>query len=246
MYVICYVALGYENKHLKLNLCYYLRNLIYTFINLSNLNLALSWPSYSTVVVPIAWCPECLFLIFELGHFDLPNQLCDCIPGIGTYEHYDHVNLVTPYRVGTFPTRLLFSYRQMRIKHTFSKYETPILGNLGCLLNCPVRPWCPECLFLIFELGHFDLTNQLCDCIPVIGTYERCDHVNLVSAAPNWHIPYSITFWVIGKWESSILFLDTKPLFWAPWPIGPGSPTPSVNQPSSSRSWLGDRKSPQW
>ena len=82
----------------------------------------------------------------------------------------------------------------MRIKHTFSRYETPILGTLGCLLNCPVRPWCPECLFLIFELGHFDLPNQLCDCIPGVGTYERCDHVNLVSAAPSWHVPYSITF----------------------------------------------------
>ena len=53
--------------------------------------------------------------------------------------------------------------------------------------------------FLTFELGHFDLPNQLCDCIPVVCTYERCDHVDLVSAAASWHVPYSITFRVMAK-----------------------------------------------
>ena len=48
--------------------------------------------------------------------------------------------------------------------------------------------------FLKFELGHFDLPNQLCDWIPVVATYERCDYVNLESAAPSWHVAYSITF----------------------------------------------------
>ena len=54
--------------------------------------------------------------------------------------------------------------------------------------------WCPECYFLIFEVGHFDLLNQLCDHINGVGTDERCDHVNLVSAAPSWDFPYSVTF----------------------------------------------------
>ena len=43
------------------------------------------------------------FLNFELGHFDLPNQLCDGVSGMCTYERCDHVNLV-----GAFPARLLF------------------------------------------------------------------------------------------------------------------------------------------
>ena len=38
--------------------------------------------------------------------------------------------------------------------------------------------------FLNFELGHFDLPNQLCDCIPEVGTYARRAHVNLMRAAP--------------------------------------------------------------
>ena len=30
-----------------------------------------------------------------MGHFDLPNQLCDCIPGVGTYERRAYVNLMS-------------------------------------------------------------------------------------------------------------------------------------------------------
>ena len=67
-------------------------------------------------------------------------------------------------------------------------------GFHGCFIDTYNLAWCPECLFLIFELGHFDLPNQLCDCIPGVGAYERCDHVNLVSAVLSWHVPYSITF----------------------------------------------------
>ena len=48
--------------------------------------------------------------------------------------------------------------------------------------------------FLTFELGHFDLPNQLWDCIPGVCTYERCDYVDLVSAAPSWPVPNSTTF----------------------------------------------------
>ena len=41
--------------------------------------------------------------------------------------------------------------------------------------------------FLILEFGHFDLPNQLCNCIPVVDTYEHCDHVNLLSTITNEH-----------------------------------------------------------
>ena len=41
--------------------------------------------------------------------------------------------------------------------------------------------------FLNFELGQFDLPNQLCECIPGVGTYDRCNYVNLVSAVKIWH-----------------------------------------------------------
>ena len=34
------------------------------------------------------------FLTFELSNFDLPSQLCGCIPGVGTNERCDYVNLV--------------------------------------------------------------------------------------------------------------------------------------------------------
>ena len=70
--------------------------------------------------------------------------------------------------------------------------------------------------FLNFELGHFDLPNQLCDCIPGVGTYERRGQVNLVNTELSLHVPYSITFWFIILGEVTKFILDTDPRFWAP------------------------------
>ena len=69
-----------------------------------------------------------------------------------------------------------------------------------------------------FELGHFDLPNQLYDCIPGEVTFERCDHVYLVSAAPSWHVPLFNYFLSYKTRRNYYSFLDTKPLFWAPCP----------------------------
>ena len=43
-------------------------------------------------------------------------------------------------------------------------------------------------------MGHFDLPNQVYNCIPGMGTYERRDYVNLMSAAPSWRVPNLTTF----------------------------------------------------
>ena len=78
-------------------------------------------------------------LNFALGHSDLPNQVCGCIPGVNTYERCDHGNLVSADPSWHVPYSITFlSYGQMSNKNAFSKFETPILGTLVCLLNIPV------------------------------------------------------------------------------------------------------------
>ena len=39
-----------------------------------------------------------------MDYFNIPNLLCDYIPGVGAYEYRDYENLMSAPRVGTFLT----------------------------------------------------------------------------------------------------------------------------------------------
>ena len=127
------------------------------------------------------------FLTLELGHFGLPNERCD------------HVNLVSAAPSWHVPYSITY-LSQMSNKHALSRFETPVLGSLVCLPSSTVSDIVPRMVtFSLLNWVYFDLPNQLCGCIPGPGAYERCDHVNLVSAAPSWRIPNLTTFRDIAR-----------------------------------------------
>ena len=97
----------------------------------------------------------------------------------------------------------------------------------------------PRMLLSHFWVGSLWPSKSAMWLDPRVATYKRCDYVNLVSADPSWHIAYSINFWVMAKWVSSMLFLDRKAPFWAPCIFTKQSQPPCCPERWLSQFWVG-------